>query len=118
MKKIMMCLALVLCLSACASSAANPLDGQRLTGRDNTMNMLTFDGDQLEIQQGENNVKPYMDTQKSVKVKKATYDDVTVTLDGDTYTIEAKGLSMKLKKFGKRLLEDEQGETYVTTMEL
>lgn len=118
MKKMIMCLALVLCLSACASSASNPLDGQRLTGRDNTMNMMTFDGKQLEIQQGESNVKPYMDTQKSVKVKKSTYDDVTVTLEGDTYTIEAKDLSMKLKKVGKRLLEDEQGETYVTTMEL
>lgn len=118
MKKMMIYLVFVLCLSACATSAANPLEGQRLTGRDNTTNMMTFDGNQLEIQQGESNVKPYMDTQKSVKVKKSTYDDVTVTLDGDTYTIEAKGLSMKLKKVGKRLLEDEQGETYVTTMEL
>lgn len=115
--KGLLAIMLVVLLAGC-SGENNPLEGQQLVGRDNQMNVMTFDGNTLEIQKGTTNVKPYMDTQKSTTVEKKTYKNVHVKVKGDTYMITGENVSMKLKKTGKRIVEDENGEEYVTSAPL
>ncbi|GEL03895.1 lipoprotein [Rummeliibacillus stabekisii] len=131
MKRFLIALLSIFVLAGCASNTdkgkyfakKSDLENTVFSGQTEEANQLIFNKDNLTIITNPtlNNIKPSTNPQKNTNEKSSEnhYNNIKIRTAGNTYTITgSNGLDLKLKKVGKRVISDLDGNEYSTERDL
>lgn len=119
-------LTLATLLYACEEAVEYPakvehLENIILQSQQNADNSFSFLDDQLTISVSNQDIKPFMDDEDLVQAgtkSEWTIDKYNVKTREDVYHITGTGIDIKLKRIGKRIIQDSDGERYATQIDL
>ncbi|MEK3955802.1 MULTISPECIES: hypothetical protein [unclassified Psychrobacillus] len=119
-------LTLLTLLVACEEGIEFPAKEEHLKNvifqsENNMDNSLSFFDDKLTIRVNSQKIKPFMDENDLVNAGTKSewiIEKYKVKTSGDEYHITGEGVDIKLKRIGKRIIQDTEGERYSTDKDL